>query len=131
MKKSTTAERLNFIISRRNLKQVDILRMATPYCKQYGIKLTKSDLSQYLSGKVEPGQYKLTVLGLALNVSETWLMGYDVPMERTSDYINNEPYTDKDLKVALFGGDSDVTDEMWQEVKQFAEFVKQKHGKKQ
>jgi len=32
--------------------------------------------------------------------------------------------TDDDLKVALFGGDKDVTDEMWQEVLNFAEFLK-------
>lgn len=39
-------------------------------------------MSQYVSGRTEPGQDKLTILGLALNVSEAWLMGYDVPMER-------------------------------------------------
>lgn len=31
--------------------------------------------------------------------------------------------TEEDLKVALFNGDEDVTDEMWQEVKSFAEMV--------
>ena len=31
---------------------------------------------------------------------------------------------DDELKVALFGGDAEVTDEMWDEVKQFAAFVK-------
>lgn len=80
--KESTSIRLTRIIKERNLKQVDILSMAIPYCKQYGIKLNRSDLSQYVSGKVIPGQDKLTVLGLALNVSEAWLMGYDVPMER-------------------------------------------------
>lgn len=80
--RTTTAERLREILSRRNLRQVDILEMARPYCAKYGIKLSKSDLSQYVTGKVLPGQEKLTVLGLALNVSEAWLMGYDVPMKR-------------------------------------------------
>ncbi len=80
--KETTSARLQQILSKRGLKQVDVLEKAAPYCKEYGIKLNKSDLSQYVSGKVEPGQDKLTVLGLALNVSEAWLMGFDVPMER-------------------------------------------------
>ncbi len=80
--RTTTAERLREILSIRNLRQVDILEMARPYCAKYGIKLSKSDLSQYVTGKVLPGQEKLTVLGLALNVSEAWLMGYDVPMKR-------------------------------------------------
>ena len=82
--KETTSTRLQRILSERGLKQVDVLERALPYCKEYGIKLNKSDLSQYVSGKVEPGQDKLTVLGLALNVSEAWLMGFDVPMERNS-----------------------------------------------
>ena len=78
----TTADSLKEIIELRDLKQVDILKLATPYCKQYNIKLNKSDLSQFVSGKVIPGQWKLTILGMALNVSEAWLMGYEVPMER-------------------------------------------------
>lgn len=82
--KETTSTRLQRILSERGLKQVDVLERAVPYCKEYGIKLNKSDLSQYVSGKVEPGQDKLTILGLALNVSEAWLMGFDVPMERNS-----------------------------------------------
>lgn len=37
--------------------------------------------------------------------------------------------TDEVLKVALFGGDTEVTDEMWHEVMNYAEFLKQKYGK--
>lgn len=66
----------------RNLRQVDILNAAKPFCEKFGVKLAKNDLSQYVNGKVEPGQEKLTVLGLALNVSEAWLMGFDVNIER-------------------------------------------------
>ena len=82
MKNFTTAQRLEQVMKNRNMRQVDILNAAEPYCKKYGIKLGKNDMSQYVSGKVEPGQDKLTILGLALNVSEAWLMGYDVPAER-------------------------------------------------
>lgn len=82
MKTTCTAERLNELMNERNLKQIDVLRAAQPFCEKYGIKLAKNDLSQYVNGKVEPGQEKLTILGLALNVSEAWLMGYDVPKDR-------------------------------------------------
>ena len=82
MKRATTAERLRYLMDVRGLRQVDIIRMAAPFCAKYGIKLNKNDMSQYLSGKVEPGQNKLFVLGRALNVSEAWLMGFDVPMEK-------------------------------------------------
>lgn len=72
----------------KNLKQVDILNKCRPYCNKYGIKLGKNDLSQYVNGKVEPGQEKLYILAEALNVSEAWLMGYDVPMQ-DEDYCSN------------------------------------------
>ena len=56
--------------------------------KKYNIKINKSDISQYISGKVKPGQEKLSMLGMALDVNETWLMGYDVPKER--QYVSEE-----------------------------------------
>lgn len=82
MQKNTTSSRLKEIMVQRNLKQVDILRLCEPYCKDYGVKLNKNDLSQYVSGKVQPGQDKLSILGLALDISEVWLMGYNLPMNR-------------------------------------------------
>lgn len=82
MKPSTTAERLQEAMNIRGLKQVDVLRLAEPYCRAYGVNLGKTALTQYVSGKIVPRQDKLTILGLALDVSEVWLMGYDVPMER-------------------------------------------------
>ena len=85
MKKSTTASRLKEYMSAHNLRQVDILTMVEPFCKETGIKMNKSDLSQYVSGKTEPGQDKLYVLARALGVSEIWLMGYD------DEIVNNSP----------------------------------------
>lgn len=83
MKQYSTAQRLKQIMDMRGYRQVDILEAAEPYCQKYGVKLGKNALSQYVSGKVEPGQERLTILGLALGVSEAWLMGYDVPMDRS------------------------------------------------
>lgn len=88
MKVSNTSERLRYIMEERNIKQVDILRLAKPYCDKEGVKLGRNDLSQYVHGKVEPKQDKLSILGLALNVSETWLMGYDVPMEQSPSPVD-------------------------------------------
>lgn len=82
MKKDTTADRLKQIMKEENLRQIDILKRTEPYCKKYGVKMHKSDISQYVSGKVEPSQEKLVILGMALHVQEAWLMGLDVPKER-------------------------------------------------
>lgn len=85
MKVSNTSERLKQIMTDRGLKQVDILERCEPYCRKYGIKLNKNDLSQYVSGKVVPKQDKLSILGMALGVSEVWLMGYDDDKMAVSD----------------------------------------------
>ena len=37
--------------------------------------------------------------------------------------------SDEDIKFALFGGDGEITDDMYEEVKRFAAFVKQRGGK--
>lgn len=60
-----------------------LLEMVKPFCEKYNVKINKSDISQYLSGKVKPGQEKLSMLGIALGVNESWLMGYDSPKEKT------------------------------------------------
>lgn len=82
MKKTNTATRLKEIMSTYNLRQVDILNKCQPFCQKYNVRLGRNDISQYVSGKVEPGQDKLSILGHALDVSEAWLMGFDVPKER-------------------------------------------------
>lgn len=82
MKKKNTSIRLKEIMNDRNLKQVDILEMTKPYCIKYDVKMNKSDISQYVSGKVEPNQEKLFILAKALNVNEAWLMGFDVPLRK-------------------------------------------------
>lgn len=86
--KQTTQQRLNQLMSERNLKQVDILNMSLPLQKETGIKMSKSHLSQYVNGKSSPDQHKLYLLAKTLNVSEAWLLGYDVPKE---DKKNNIP----------------------------------------
>lgn len=54
--------------------------------------ISKSSISEYLSGKYEAKQNGIYLLSKALNVDEAWLMGCDVPMERKKDMD-----TDKDL----------------------------------
>lgn len=81
MKVTTTSERLKDYMRTHHMRQVDIIEMVKPFCDEFGVKFNKSDLSQYVSGKTEPGQDKLVILAKALKVSEPWLMGYDVPPE--------------------------------------------------
>lgn len=82
MNRSSTAQRLNQLMSERKLRQVDILEKSKPFQKQLGVKMGRSALSQYVTGKSKPDDKKLYLLSKTLNVSEAWLMGYDVDMKR-------------------------------------------------
>ena len=88
---SNTAKRLREIMDQRGLRQRDLVALVAPYCEKYGVTITKSHISLYVNGKAEPNQWKLLVLGRALGVSEAWLMGFDVPMEKAKtpppDYV--------------------------------------------
>ncbi len=94
MGRATTAERLREVMDKRGLRQVDVLELARPFCEKYNIKLNKNDMSQYLSGKVQPKQDKLTILGLALNVSEGWLMGFEVSPDRATENASTDGQSD-------------------------------------
>lgn len=88
MQRSSTSQRLKQIMLERNLRQVDILEKSKPYQRELGVKMGRSALSQYVTGKSKPDDKKLSLLSKTLDVSETWLMGYDVPRERE---IKNSP----------------------------------------
>ena len=102
----TTSDRLKEIMLERGFKAVDVIRLAQPYCKQYKLKLTKSDMSQYLKGTVRPSQWKLTILSNALGVSEAWLMGYDVPKDKVSSQSNKISF--KELTESLYQPDPNI-----------------------
>lgn len=93
MKKVHTSVRLKEIMKEKDLKQADILRLAQPYCIKYDERLGKNDLSQYVSGKTEPSQRKLFILGKALGVNPSWLMGLDVtkdiPTNKSEDAVSD------------------------------------------
>ena len=71
------SQRLKEAIEIRRIRQSDL-------CRKTGIG--KSLMSQYMSGACVAKQNNTYALALALGVSEAWLMGYDVPMER-GDHI--------------------------------------------
>lgn len=101
MTKESTSARLKQIMSERDLRQVDILERTLPFCRMYGVKMNKSDISQYVSGKVEPNQDKLFVLSLALNVSEGWLMGFDVSKARSSSSFSAMRLTEQEEHLVI------------------------------
>lgn len=114
---STFAKRFNEALHIRNMKQTDIVNLTG---------IGKSSISTYLTGEYEPKQKNTYKIAKALNVSETWLMGYDVPMESetTNDIL-------KDVRMASYNGVDveGLSEKEIEEVKQFVEFVRNKNKK--
>lgn len=52
------------------------------------IGLSKQAISMYISGQRKPKRPTVKAIAEALNVSEAWLIGYDVPMKRISENGN-------------------------------------------
>ena len=72
--------RLQTALELREKKAVDLVK---------DLKIPKSAVSQYLSGKSQKmDSQRLYAICRYLNVSEPWMLGFDVPMERT---IQNSP----------------------------------------
>ena len=70
---STTSQRLREAMAASNMKQADLARATG---------LSKGGISNYVMGRYEPKSDIISKMSIALNCSEMWLMGYDVPKER-------------------------------------------------
>ncbi len=87
-KNETCGKRIERALAVRHMKRTDLCKLAN---------IPKSSLSLYLSGAYEPKQDRIRTMASALNVSEAWLVGYDVPMDREpSSHANLVEITDKE-----------------------------------
>ena len=67
-------DRLQLAMDMNNKKAIDLAN---------DLDIPKSAISQYLSGKSKKlDSIRIFIIAEYLNVSEAWLMGFDVPMER-------------------------------------------------
>ena len=81
-KTEACGKRIEKALTIRNMKQAELCKLAN---------VPKSSLCLYLKGAYEPKQDRIFKMANVLNVSESWLMGYDVPMD------NGETTTNIDL----------------------------------
>ena len=81
MPTTTFADRLRQIMSERGLKQADLVHMAA----SRGEKLGKSQVSQYVSGKVAPRANVVRLLAALLGVDASWLASGGAPSSATGD----------------------------------------------
>lgn len=86
------AIRIKKALSIRNMTQTELCAKA---------KISKSTLSEYLSGKYEPKQDKVFILAQALGVDPVWLWGYDVPMETQKEIFPDKMELTEGEKMML------------------------------
>ena len=75
------ADRIKQAMELRDLRQADVVHLTG---------IDKGRLSSYLSGKYKPKQDSIYKLANAFRVSESWLLGYDVPIDRFVGYADDE-----------------------------------------
>ena len=66
--------RLKLAMDKKGMKATDLAKATN---------LNKGIISKYMNNKYKPKQDRLNLFAKVLNVNEGWLLGYDVPMERT------------------------------------------------
>lgn len=81
IKTSTTSDRLQEVLRIKQIKQADLTRMTG---------ISRGAISNYVLGRYEPKSDIINKLAKALNCSEMWLWGYDVPMERVAAAVPSD-----------------------------------------
>ena len=81
MQKAELKDRLREAMEVRGMRAVDLV-------EKTGIP--KGTISYYLSGKTEPKADRLYIISQALDINETWLLGYDAPMARPDARKKND-----------------------------------------
>ena len=100
-KTSTTAERLKEAMAAAKMKQADLARATG---------LGKGGISNYITGRYEPKSDIISKLARALNCSEMWLWGYDVPKERTDIQVKNDQLV---IAISKMRADSDLANAVY------------------
>ena len=91
-KTSTTAKRLKEAMHNKHMKQADLARVTG---------LSKGGISNYVTGRYEPKSDIISKLAMALDVSEMWLWGYDVPMKKQKNLPHDKQELNEGEKMLL------------------------------
>jgi len=84
--KAELKDRLKYAMEIREKKASDLAR---------DLKIPKSAISQYSTGyRTIKDTKRLYIIAKYLDVSEAWLMGFDVPMERPLEQKENDELVD-------------------------------------
>lgn len=91
MMEKNFAKRLEDALNSRGAKQSDLVEITG---------ISKSAISQYLSGAFEPKQNNIYKIAKALDINPVWLMGKDVAMDNNKTLPNS---TGKPIRINVYG----------------------------
>ena len=74
-------DRLKAALAAKDMRAVDLVEASG---------VPKSAISFYLAGKSKPKADRLYKIAQVLDISEAWLLGYNVPMKRSEDQKKND-----------------------------------------
>ena len=109
----SVGEKIKFLRESMNLTQTEL-------GDRLGVK--KNAVSKWECGRVEDiPTSKIKAMANLFGVKASYLIEDEEPVKEVSD---------DDIQFALFGGKDEITEKMYEEVKNFAAFLKQREGYK-
>lgn len=117
------------IIKRIEIRLSEIGMTKAEFYKKSGI--SSASFSQWRTGKYKPSEKNLVKAAEVLGMSYNYLVyGTENAPKNAPAEPSKRTVSDDEIKFALFGGGGEITDAMYEEVKQFAAMVKLREDSK-
>ena len=101
-------------------------RTLTNYQLAKDLDIHPTTVANWLAGKA-PRKKTLALLAEYFGVSTDYLLGNEQKEKPATD---GQAINEEALKLALFGGNTDVTDAMWEEAKNYIQYIKEREKRK-
>lgn len=110
----------------QRLSELMASRTLTNYQLAKDLDIHPTTVANWLAGKV-PRKKTLALLAEYFRVSTDYLLGNEQKEKPATD---GQAINEEALKLALFGGNTDVTDAMWEEAKNYIQYIKEREKRK-
>ena len=110
----------------QRLSELMASRTLTNYQLAKDLDIHPTTVANWLAGKA-PRKKTLALLAEYFEVSTDYLLGNEQKEKPATD---GQAINEEALKLALFGGNTDVTDAIWEEAKNYIQYIKEREKRK-
>ena len=110
----------------QRLSELMASRTLTNYQLAKDLDIHPTTVANWLAGKA-PRKKTLALLAEYFGVSTDYLLGNEQKEKPATD---GQAINEEALKLALCGGNTDVTDAMWEEAKNYIQYIKEREKRK-